>query len=134
MFPPKIGKQYEVNLQQHASLLNNGVNKIRVLESAEVKGKMKTKFDKEEICFKSFSYGFHYILSLKRDGAWRWRSHLVKSWSNCKARHVKHHHVDNVHGDRNLRLFKFPLIDDWGGNVSILSRAVFSSTYYRKLQ
>ena len=34
MFPSKRGKQSEANLQQHASVLNVGVNKMPMLESA----------------------------------------------------------------------------------------------------
>ena len=68
MLPPKRGKQNEVNLQQDASLLNIGVNKMLVLKHAEVKEKMQKKINKEDIGSKKYSCGFHNVLPLKRDG------------------------------------------------------------------
>ena len=70
MLPPKRGKQNEVNLQQDASLLNIGVNKMSVLKYAEVKEKMQKKIEKEDIGSKNYSCGFQNVLALKRDGAW----------------------------------------------------------------
>jgi len=103
--PPKRGKQNEVNLQQDASLLNIGVNKMLVLKHAEVKNKMQDLFDKANIGPKTSSYRFHDVLALNKDGAWRWRSHLIKSRAKCKAKHVKHCHDDNVQRERNFNLF-----------------------------
>jgi len=37
MLPSKRGKQHEVQLQQDASLLNIGMNKVSVLENAGIK-------------------------------------------------------------------------------------------------
>lgn len=71
MLPPKIGKQNEVNSQQRASLLNTGVNKMSMLESTKDKNKMKRKITKEGIGSKTYSCGFHKVLALKRDGAWK---------------------------------------------------------------
>ena len=70
MLPPKRGKKNEVNLQQHASLLNIGVNKMPVLESAQLKEKMQKQIDKEDIGSKNSSCEFHNVLALKRDGEW----------------------------------------------------------------
>ena len=58
MLPPKRGKQDEVNFQQHASLLNNGVKKMRVLESAEVKEQVKRKLKKRKMVPKFLLVGF----------------------------------------------------------------------------
>ena len=90
-------------------MLNIGVNKMPVLESEEVKNKMQELFDKVNIGPKTSSYGFHDVLALNKDGAWRWRSHLIKSRAKCKARHAKNRHDDNVQGERKLKLFKFLL-------------------------
>ena len=69
-FPPKLGKQNEVNTQHDASLLNIVGNKMLVLKHVEVKNKMQRLFDKEEIGPKTSSCGFHNALALKKDGAW----------------------------------------------------------------
>ena len=57
-FPPKRGKQNEMQLQHDASLLNIGVNKMPLLESAEVKEPKQKQIDKVDIGFKT-SCGFH---------------------------------------------------------------------------
>ena len=71
MFPPKRGKQYEGKLQQDASLLKIGMNKMPVLESVGVKNQIQKLFEKDDIGSKT-SCGFHNVLSLNKDGAWRW--------------------------------------------------------------
>lgn len=105
MLPPKRGKQDEEKLQQHTSLLNSDVNKIPMLKSAKVKEKVPKEFEKEGIGCTSSSWGF-------QNGAWKWQKHLVKSRAKYKARQAKHCHVDNVRGEKNFKLFKFPLIDE----------------------
>ena len=72
MLPSKRGKQDEVKLQRHASLLNSDVNKMPMQESAKVKDKVPKRFYKEGIGFKVSSCGFDNLLSLKWDVAWRW--------------------------------------------------------------
>ena len=104
-----------------------------VLKNVGIKKQMQEKFDKEEIDSKTSSRGFHYVFSLDKDGAWRWRSHLVNIWAKCKARHAKHRNDENVQGEVNLKLHKFPLIEYRGGNVHIPSKEVFCSAYSRKL-
>ncbi len=45
MFPLKRGKKYEVQLHHNASLLNIGVTKMSMLESAKFKEKMQKKIE-----------------------------------------------------------------------------------------
>ena len=58
MFPPKRGKQYEVKLQQNASLLNISMNKMPVVKNLGVKKHMQKLFDKEDIGSKISTVGF----------------------------------------------------------------------------
>lgn len=79
--------------------------------------KLQGLFEKEDIGPKKSSSGFNNVFALKKDGAWQWLSHLVKVWAKCKARHAKHRNGDNVQGEVNLKLKKFPLIEGRGENV-----------------
>lgn len=89
MLSPKRSKQDEEKLQQHTSLLNSVGNKMSVLKSAKIKEKVPNKFYLVGIGSTSSSWGF-------QNGAWRWRTHLVKSQAKHKGRQAKHHHVDSV--------------------------------------
>lgn len=66
---PKREKQYEVHLQQNASLLSIGMNKMSVLKNAKIK--KKKLFYKEDIGSKISSCGFHNVLASRTDSAWR---------------------------------------------------------------
>ena len=59
---------------------------------------------------------------------------MVKIQPKCDAKHVKYRRDDTVQGERNLKLNKFPLIEDQGGNIQIPSREFFFSVNIEKLQ
>ena len=66
-------------------MLNSDGNKMPMEESVKVKEKVLKQFDKEGIGFKSSSYEFHKVLSLKLDVAWRLRLHLIKNRAKHKV-------------------------------------------------
>jgi len=105
---------------------------------------MKELLEKGNISSNTSSCGSPNILALKKDGAWRWRSHLVKSQAKYKARQDKNH-VDHcfqvgdevrlciskekLQGEKSLKLDGPTLIEYQGDNVHIYSIEVFSLGY-----
>lgn len=66
----KEEKKHEVHLQQDASLLNIGMNKMLVLENAGIKKQMQELLEKGNIISNTSSCGSSNVLDLKKDGAW----------------------------------------------------------------
>ena len=93
-------------------------------ERKKLKEKAPNKFDKEGIGSRSIFLSF-------RKGAWQWRRYLVKIRRKYKAREAKNCHDNNVRGEI---VFKFPLIDDRGGNKFVSARTTCYSANSWKLQ
>eukprot|EP00253_Pinus_taeda_P013359 PITA_13359 len=70
-FPPKIGIQHEIHLQQDAQLPNIGMYRMSFLENAKVKKQIQELLEKWIIKPSTSPSGSRIVLVQKKDGTWR---------------------------------------------------------------
>jgi hypothetical protein len=69
--PPKRGIQHEIQLQQDCPLPNIGMNRMSIMENADIKKQIQELLDKGVIVPSSSPCGSPIVLVPKKDGTWR---------------------------------------------------------------